>query len=440
MKKTFFDPWESADKATREQVMREKLAAYVNFAREQSPFYRDRLSQVDLKSSAPLEKVPFLVSQDLRGNLPPQSTQLLTSNNKGYTVFQSGGTTGQPKTSLFTNEELELLTFANARGFHAVGLQPSDRVANFWASGGLYMTFIHMNRFLQQSGCTSFPFTNHTAPDFVHSVTRAFNINVFTGISSVVLDMFRQLKALGLDGVNVRKVYFGAEHLYQSDLDEMCNDYGVETIKAPGYGTVDSWYIGYQCEQTPLGIFHAHDDQAYIEILDEESQMPVAPGQAGMLFVTSFPRMLTPIIRYRVGDRARWLNESCRCGRTTPLFQLLGRGDDILRIGYDSIEYESVQKLVAKIKELSGTLQMEKTRVDGRDELIIRVETALNPNDYLLFAQKLADQILQDRPTVRGQIAKGSVNPIRVELTPLGSLPRNLRTGKLIRVIDAIKE
>ena len=52
-----------------------------------------------------------------------------------------------------------------------------------------------------------------------------------------------------------------------------------------------------------------------------------------MLYATALPRRLTPIVRYRVGDRARWLGCRCACGRTTPLFELLGRGDDILRIG-----------------------------------------------------------------------------------------------------------
>ncbi len=436
----FYDDWESASPAERERVIRERLEAYIRFASENSPFYRDRLKKFDPRSPHPLAEIAPLSGGDLRDVLPPLGRSLLTTQTGGYSVFQSGGSTGIPKTTLFTNEELELLTPANGRGFHAVGLEKNDRVANLWASGSLYMTFIHMNRFLQQAGCQNFAFGNNTAPDFIHTITKLFEVNVYSGIASLVLGALRNLKPFGLEGIRVRKVYFGAEHIYDADLREFREEFGVETIKAPGYGTVDSWYIGYQCLETPLGVFHAHDDQTFLEVVDEDTGRPCPPGEAGMLYVTTFPRRLTPVVRYRVGDRVRMLPDACPCGRTTPLFQLLGRGDDQLRIGYDSIDYAAIQRVVVGFPELSGTVQIEKVRQDGKDCLVVRVESTIDPAEAPRVEGEVRTAILKDRPTLRLLVEKGAVDVPKIEIVPLASLPRNRRTGKLVRVVDAVKD
>jgi len=434
----FYDPYEALPQGEREVIMRARLKEILIYARENSPFYRERLAQADLNSANPLKNVPYLIAQNLRDNLPPVNRNLLTSLDNGFTVFQSGGTTGIPKTSLFTHEELEIINRCNARGFFGVGLTEHDRVANLWAVGGLYMTFVHMNRCLQQYGCMSFPFSNQTPVDFVKTVTELFNINCFSGITSVVLNALREMDQKDRGKIKIEKVFFGGEHIYDADRNELQDRFGVKVIKAPGYGTVDSWYLGYQCQNTTNGIFHAFDDMVHLEMLDEETGAEVPRGEVGMLFTTVFVRKLTPIIRFRVGDKARWLKEPCPCGRTTPLFELLGRGDDVLRIGYDSVDYNSVQALLATISGASGRLQMEKQRKDGKDLLILRIETDAPANKHAEMSKELDHKFIEARPSFREFMKKGTIWPLQIEWLAEGKLPQNSRTGKLVRIIDAI--
>lgn len=436
----FYDPWEGLPQEKRRILIRENLDAYIRFAADSVPYYRERLALYDPKAEFPLLKVPALSSTDVRGLVPPASNQLVVGGTKDYTVFQSGGTTGIPKTTLFSHAELEGLNLPNARGFFALGLQESDRVANLFAVGALYMTFIHINRMLQQYGCMNFPFSNYAPPDFVHTVTKLFNVNVFTGIASVVMNCLRGMSEIGAEGIQIEKIFYGGEHLYEADKQEIRNRFGTKIIAAPGYGTVDTWYLGYQCLDCPTGVFHAHDDQSYMEIIDEDSGDPCSNGVVGMLYATALPRRLTPIVRYRVGDRAKWIGEPCSCGRTTPLFKLLGRGDDVLRIGYDSIDYNAIQEAVLKVKGLTGTVQMEKQREQGRDRLVLRIETELPAPSHGDAAAELEKVILDARPTWRDFTNKGITWPLKIELVTLGGLPRNPRTGKLIRVVDAAAE
>lgn len=432
----FYDPWEVLPDAEKFPEIRKRLADVIAFAGKRSPFYRERLAGFDAKNEYPLKDVPFLTSADLRANLPPLSADLLTTDTGGWTVFQSGGTTGTPKTSLFTHAELEVINRCNARGFFATGLSPKDRVANLWAVGGLYMTFVHMNRVLQEYGCVSFPFSNHTPAEFVHGVAKRFGINCFTGITSVVLNTLRQIKKIDPGFRGIDKVYFGGEHIYDADREELERDFGARVVKAPGYGTIDSWYLGYQCDRCDNGTFHAFDDMVYVEILNEDTGKPCPRGTAGMLHVTAFPRRLTPIVRYRVGDRAKWSNEACSCGRTTPLFRLLGRGDDVLRVGYDSVDLATVQALVGRVGG-TGAVQMEKRREEGRDRLILRVETQAESDESEL-KRKIEEAFLNERPSFQEFVKKGSVWPLVVEVFPIGGIPLNPRTGKLVRVIDSL--
>ena len=409
----------------------------MRFARESTEYYRDRLIQYDSSAEFPLENVPILTASELRGLVPPNSNKIVVGSGHDYTVFQSGGSTGIPKTTIFSHHELERLNLPNARGFFACGLSSQDRVADVWAVGSLYMTFVHINRMLQQYGCMNFPFSNHTAPDFIYTVMKLFRINCVTGLPSVILNLARQIESLGLSAINVDKIFYGGEHLYEADLKELETKLGVKQILAPGYGTVETWYLGYQCTRTETGVYHAHDDQVYIEIVNEDTGKHCSPGEVGMIYVTAIPRRLMPVVRYRVGDRACWLDERCVCGRTTPLFKLFGRGDDILRIGYDSVEYQAVQDAVLKVPGLLGSIQMEKQREQGRDRLVIRVETELPDINHAAAAATLEEQLCHARPAFRDLFSKGLAWPLKIEFIEPNALPRNERTGKLIRIVDA---
>ncbi|MBI4802160.1 MAG: phenylacetate--CoA ligase family protein [Elusimicrobia bacterium] len=432
----FYDKWEALDEEKRGKFIFRNLDEYVRFAAGRAPFYKKRLANYNRNSEFPLAGVPALAPAQLRALLPPLSRALVVGGKTAYNVFQSGGTTGSPKTTLFSHAELEQLTLPNARGFYACGLVPSDRVANLFAVGGLYMTFLHIHRMLEQYGCMNFPFSNHTPADFVGAVAKLFKINCVAGISSVVLSALRNIDGARPGSLKLEKIYYGGEHLYESDKAGLRKKFGAKIILAPGYGTVDTWYLGYQCLQCPAGVFHAHDDQCYLEIVNGETGSHCAGGETGLLYATPFLRRLTPIVRYAVGDRARWLKNKCACARTTPLFELLGRGDDILRIGFDSVDYACVQAAVARAGEHTGAVQMEKRREKGKDRLVVRVELEGPPGGRGKLRAAIEREIIQNRPTLRKAVAEKAVLPPRVELLGRGKIPRNPRTGKLSRVIQ----
>jgi phenylacetate-CoA ligase len=87
--------------------------------------------------------------------------------------------------------------------------------------------------------------------------------------------------------------------------------------------------LGSHCDRHS-GI-HLFEDQAIVEVTDEQGR-PVPAGQVGhKLLVTNLVIRTQPLIRYEVSDMVAVAGERCPCGRP---FRLLagieGRNDDIL--------------------------------------------------------------------------------------------------------------
>ncbi|MDP3948794.1 MAG: hypothetical protein Q8Q17_02495 [bacterium] len=70
--------------------------------------------------------------------------------------------------------------------------------------------------------------------------------------------------------------------------------------------------IGFECPENPER-FHISAENVILEIIN------------GELVATSLAFILTPIIRFALGDIGRMVPETCPCGRTLPLFEFQGR-------------------------------------------------------------------------------------------------------------------
>jgi phenylacetate-CoA ligase len=145
-----------------------------------------------------------------------------------------------------------------------------------------------------------------------------------------------------------------------------------------------------------------------------------------------------PLIRFRLGDTARWVSGTCPCGRTTPRLELLGRNDDMLIVANSNVEYAQVLAALTALPALSSSVQMIAGRIDRRDSLTIRIEAREDVSaDEAESLQSAARDALQAGIGVLGTaVADGSLAALTVEVVGPGGLERNERTGKLIRLQD----
>jgi phenylacetate-CoA ligase len=96
------------------------------------------------------------------------------------------------------------------------------------------------------------------------------------------------------------------------------------------YATMETGLIAYECPEG--GSLHVPAEGLVAEIVRPDGSR-AAPGETGDVLLTPLRNHATPLIRYRVGDRAiAPESERCSCGRGLPVFGTVsGRTHDFLR-------------------------------------------------------------------------------------------------------------
>ena len=126
------------------------------------------------------------------------------------------------------------------------------------------------------------------------------------------------------------------------------------------YCAVEMCLFASQCE---YGRYHVSPDVGIIEIVDSQGK-ELPPGEMGEVICTGLQNMLQPLIRYRIGDVARWaVDQECRCGRQMPILESIeGRFEDICYTpdGREMLRFDTVFKGVKNIREA----QVVQERID----------------------------------------------------------------------------
>gem|GEM_PF-1302475 len=136
---------------------------------------------------------------------------------------------------------------------------------------------------------------------------------------SIILQLARFLT---IDGISlpIRAVITHAEQL-TSDIRR----YLETTFNAPVYDYYacnEVHSIAQECEQRD-GL-HVNAELVLVEILDKVGR-PARTREMGSVVLTGFENLAMPFIRYRVGDKGRFIPEACPCGRTLPRIEIEGR-------------------------------------------------------------------------------------------------------------------
>jgi phenylacetate-CoA ligase len=173
---------------------------------------------------------------------------------------------------------------------------------------------------------------------------------------------------------------------------------------------------------------HLWQDIVYTEVCDPETFRPVPYGHEGTPVYTHLERTSQPMIRLVSGDRTRWVDDDCPCGRTYPRLPdgIYGRFDDMIIVRGENVYPSAIEDTLRAIDGFGGEFRIIVSRREAMDELLVQVEYA--PTHA---AAPTLDGL---RTRVRERLrARLGVHPV-VELVPHGTLARS--EFKARRVID----
>jgi phenylacetate-CoA ligase len=436
----------SLDTASRDAlraIQEEKLAAVLPFLYENSPFYRRRFDRLGLLPSD-IRDVDDLVakwpvvdklemSEDARAHPPYGSYTTITDEvwaERGWMMFSSSGSTGQPRIFRYSHVDRELWAWANARALHAMEFRRGDTV--FMITGyGPHVWAWGVQVALFKMGLPTIPGGGMDGRARAHIVER-FRPTILLCTPSYALHLGRLMQEMGLDpaasavrllfiagepGVSVAATRERIEQLWDARTVEF---YGC-TEAAPSAG-------GYSCpashaDGAPVAT-HLMEDLQIWETVDPATRAPSAAGERGLTVCTNLNSEASPQLRFLVGDYALLERAPCACGRThvRALGSFAGRADDLINLR--GIKMFPVQVEEA-VRSVAGTGDEFEIVLDadasGMDVMTVRVEHI----DFHLgesLSQRIAGEI-RSRCEVR----------VAVEVLRPGSLPKTEFKAKRVK-------
>ena len=314
---------------SREEIAEFQLRALreiIDHARETVPYYKG-YPQIQIARLQDLRLLPLLTREEFRLN----QNAFLSDTTPPRLRIRAGttGTTGANLKVAYTEqlarenwafllrqwawagigEREPRVTFFGARVVPAQRAKPP-----YWA----------INRPERQALASIFHLSDTTAPDYLNFLERHRD-QVLEGFPSV-LGMLADFALHSGRTIPMRVVFTSGEPLYPDVRAKIEQAFQARVYDS--YGMTE--YCG-QIQESERGQMHLIPEYGFLEILDENNE-PTLPDEEGHLVWTGFLNRAMPLIRYRIGDRGRWLpGPRCACGRAFPrVVPTITRESDIL--------------------------------------------------------------------------------------------------------------
>lgn len=413
-------------RAMLQQFQIHRVNRVVEYARSQSPYYRESLADCSLlRTMEDLKKLPFLTHEELRKSPYQLLCVSLTGVARVFTHFTTG-TLGWPKKIFFSEGDVERIVTSMAdiigNVVEGAGLKISGaKVAIYLPNNGRPLSMAEMiaRGTRQLEGIPFIGSCNETTENQIDEI-------VSTRPEVLMGSAFRiwRITQVGRGSHNLRKVgvkavFITSEYLSSAMRERLEREWGATVFHHYGM-TEPGFAIGIECGNHDG--FHYDESNLLFEVVDPVTGKQVRDGEEGELVFTSLEREAMPLIRYRTGDIASLTQTPCLCGspllsrigvlhKKIGLIHELGTGEKIYSALFDEALYP-VEDLI--------DYQIYLTRENGRDNLLCVAEMLADDGT---FKERLEDQLKMMDPIKRAMKA-GVLEPPVVELAPRESLRR----------------
>jgi phenylacetate-CoA ligase len=398
----FYDALETREPAEREAALMAALPGVIAAAKENTPFYRERLAKVrpeDVTDRRALVDLPLTRKSDLidmQRRDPPFGGLAAVPVSGLARVFASPGPIYEP-------EARRPDFFRMARALYAAGIRPGDLVHNSF-SYHLTPAGAMVESAAQAIGCPVIPAGTGQTETQLRTIADLRPV-AYLGTPSFLKILLDRAAAEGVDIGSVKNALVGAE-AFPASLRTEFRDRGIAALQC--YGTADLGLIAYEswgpdgavCDGMLL------DEGIIVEIVHPGTGEPVAPEEVGEIVVTTLTPEY-PLIRFATGDLSAQLTGASPCDRTNHRIRgWLGRADQSVKVRGLFVHPVQVAEIMRRHKSIiRARLVVE--RPQSADEMTLLVEIG-EPEEPEAAIAATAQAVTKLRGTVR-RVPQGSL-------------------------------
>ena len=310
---------------------RDQLKPLLRHAAANVPFYR-QLWEGRQGSPEHLKDWPILEKDQVRQD--PEN--FLADGIDRRTLYRenTSGSTGKPLRLYWSQATLRgWYALLERRTRNIYGVSRHDR----WAIlGGQLVAdsrrrrppFWVWNAGMNQLYLSSYHLSPKTVGHYIDEIRRQRIVHIL-GYSSALHSLagLALQENVDLSGLNLKVAVTNAEPLFPHQRQIISQAFGCPVRET--YGQAEVVATASECS---TGRLHWWPETGIVEIVDDDGHA-VGPGETGSIVATGFLNDAQPLIRYRVGDRARRpaSDTACSCGMALPVLAAVeGRLDDVV--------------------------------------------------------------------------------------------------------------
>ena len=308
---------ECLDVEERGQQQLERLQSMLNRAHRNVPFYRNRFEQAGIDPSQvesinDLRSIPFTGREHFAENYPYGLFAVPLRDVVRIHTAQGSGL--KPTVSGYTKQDLQVWRELVARGLAAAGVTSSD-ILQIDLDPGLANWGRDYKDGAEVIEAGVIPLSI-LSPEKKLMVLRDYRTSVLVTSPSAALQLMDLIFKTNLNpnALALRTLLLMGEPpspAVQARLEEQLHvkswvHYGLSEVPGPS--------VAFECEER-RGL-HVSEDHFLAEVIDPATGDILPEGEPGELVLTTLTTRAFPLIRFRTGDRVRFLPGSCSCGRT----------------------------------------------------------------------------------------------------------------------------
>ncbi|MDN6636970.1 MAG: AMP-binding protein [Yaniella sp.] len=409
-----------------EALQYERLRWTLHHAYNNVPAYKELYDShgvhpQDFKQLSDLELFPTIDKEFLRAAYPFKA--LAVPMDQIRRIHASSGTTGQPTTVAYTENDIEMWASLVALCMRAAGVKPGYKVHNAYGYG-LFTGGLGAHYGAERLGCAVIPMSGGQTAKQVQMITD-FEPEVIMCTPTYLLALADGFAKAGIDpkDTSLKVAVLGAEPWTDGMRQEIeklfdlkaCDIYGLSELMGPG--------VAGEAVETQDGC-HIWEDHFRPEIIDPINQDVLADGEHGELVFTTLTREALPIIRFRTHDLTSLEPGTARPGHRR-MKRVTGRSDDMIILRGVNIFPTQIEEIALEIDTLSPHFALEIARPNRMDELTIKIERRETAS---VAEAEIGGKELQARIKTRVGCS------CKLEIVEPHSLARS--SGKLRRIFD----
>jgi len=318
----FSEEIETMDRGELDALVDERIRYTVQWASQHSPFYRKwfRTNKIDpstIRGHEDLRDLPVISGKTVRERQPPDTEEFEFKSvdwPNVFTVHETSGTSGNPKSFFLTWEDWNRYAEKYARAFASQNFTSGDRVV-VCASYGMNVGANTMTLAAQKIGMTIIPMGRCTFP--VNVITK-YRPTGIVGSVFKLLRLARRMEAEGLDPKtsSIKRLVAGGESFADESRAFLEEVWGVPAYNT--YGSTEGTMSGECYEKIGL---HVPEDLVHLDLYNPTLDNFASQGDCGRIVLTT---LLPPggktgilLLNYDTEDTTVVTSrDRCPCGRT----------------------------------------------------------------------------------------------------------------------------